>query len=52
MESPISAFIAGIDVTMAIDKTRRKLVTALAGDDKKGIRINPAPVRTIDERSN
>ena len=49
MGSPTSAFIAGIDVTIAINKTRIKLVTAFACDDKKGIIINPAPTRTIDE---
>lgn len=49
---PVSASMAGIEVTTAINKTKRKLVTDLTRAGKSGIRINPIPIITADEITN
>lgn len=46
---PIRASMAGIEVATAINRTKSKLVIALARDGKTGIIINPTPAKIKDE---
>jgi hypothetical protein len=49
---PVRALSAGMDVTIAINKTKMKLLMALVRDGRSGIRINPIPVIIADNMIN